>query len=480
MQTLQGSDSSLLLKSEIFENLSLHLEDVEFLHNAFLVQPLVAPLVRFSNRGRYESYVAKSWTHEGNSWKFQIHSGLTCEDGELINAESFKESLARSLQRSSLEEIKQMPFGDLVGIESFLEKNDRSNLGIVASDKELIFHFKKKVGKSLLEYLAMSPFSFICKGNFESSNSGTFISSGPYRVIRFDPKANLCVLEKRSEWPLNSKNSFKTVYLSKNDLPDVQPTAAIHMTYAIPKASLPSTDLVLEVPRALLSVRLGVEESQFFSDRKKRQTLQKVLRRILLKQPVLFENYHRAEGFFFGQVTGHEIEASGITPVSPPTSPLKVRALERGTRPETDFYQDILFSALDELEWPYEIIKKPVSSIQDYYNRSYDMAFDRSHVDATLDVDFLKLLFKSNLGPKYQDPGGRVSDLIDRYENHQVSYRDFLIEFNSIISEEAAVLPLYHRGFSWKFSSNIETLSISPLMSILRYEELNLNTQIKD
>src|SRR4051812_899262 len=95
---ISNPKKSLLLKSELFENLSLHIDDVEFLSNAFVAQALVSPLVRFSNRGRYEPYVAKSWTQSGNSWSFHLHKGLTCEGGQVINAESFKKSLVRSLQ----------------------------------------------------------------------------------------------------------------------------------------------------------------------------------------------------------------------------------------------------------------------------------------------------------------------------------------------------------------------------------------------
>jgi len=98
-----SSSRSLLLVSEIFENLSLHLDDVEFLRNAFVVQSLVSPLVRFSNRGQYHPYVAQSWIQSGNDWIFKLHNGLSCEDGQSITPESFCRSLKRSLHRLSLE-----------------------------------------------------------------------------------------------------------------------------------------------------------------------------------------------------------------------------------------------------------------------------------------------------------------------------------------------------------------------------------------
>ncbi|NJM09452.1 MAG: hypothetical protein HC883_00695 [Bdellovibrionaceae bacterium] len=229
-----------------------------------------------------------------------------------------------------------------------------------------------------------------------------------------------------------------------------------------------------------MSVRLGIEKDHFFADQGNRRILQAVIDEMLSKSEIPFENYHRAESFFFGQVSGHEIPVAIPKPVNPPSRPLKVRGLPLGSRPEADFYQSILFKALDKLGWSYELMEKPVGGAKDYFNLSYDIAFDRSHVDATLDPDFVRILFKSKLGPRYQDPGGRISKLVDDFDNGSLTYRDFLIAFNSIISEEAAIIPLYHRGFTWQFSPNIDVKSVSPLMSILRYEELVTKADAKD
>lgn len=463
------SESTLHLKSEMLENLSLHLDDVEFLQNAFLVQAALGPLIRFSNRGRYEPYVAKSWTQNGNSWTFHLHKGLSCEDGEIISAESFRKSLLGSLSRFSAEDIKETPFRHLSGIS--------------AHEDDLTLNFSENVGKALLEYLAMSPFAYLCAANFEGKEWKSrehFVSSGPYRIAKFDPKANLCVLELRKKWPLNPGHAFQRVYLSKDDLPGVKVTSQVEMTYGKPKATGQNNSLVLEVPRALMSARTGIGEGQFLSDQKNRRALQAAVNKVLDSTEVPFENYHRAESFFFGQVSGHEMTIAPPDWVEPPKTPLKVRAIAKGLRPEVDFYQGILFKALENLGWSYEIMAKPIGSTKDFFNLSYDIAFDRSHVDATLDPDFVRLLFKSKLGPRYQDPGHRVASLVDKYDKGSMPYRDFLISFNSIIAEEAAILPLYHRGFSWQFSPNVNVQNISPLMSILRYEELDIRANGKN
>lgn len=470
--------SSLILVSEIFENLSLHLDDVEFLRNAFAAQALVGPLVRFSNRGRYEPYVAKRWSQSGDSWIFELHHGLTCEDGQAITPESFKSSLKRSLRRFSQEEINETPFAHLNGIEALLMSNDDSNLGVISSGDELKLEFRKPVGKALLEYLAMTPFAFLCESNFEGDkwrSREKFISSGPYKVHKFNSESNLCELQLRRDWVLNESQTFEKVILTKKRNAVENPTAIAEVTYSLAKSEN-LMGLVREVPRALLSLRLGIEQGQFFSDRQHRLVLKAAIDKILDATEIPLENYHRAESFFFGQLTGHEQLQSVPKVVLAPKAPLKIRARPTGASSDVDFYQNILFKALSELGWPYELMEAPIKSVKDFYNTNYDVAFDRSHVDATLDPEFVRLLFKSKLGPKFQDPGHRVSKLVDEFDKGSMAYRDFLISFNAIISEEAAIIPMFHRGFTWKFSPNIDVQSISPLMSILRYEELKMKT----
>lgn len=470
---------SLEITSEIFDNLSIHIDDVELLQNAFVAQAITGPLVRFSNRGRYEPYIAKNWSQSGNDWIFELNPELKCEDGQPINAVSFKNSLMRSFKRFSLEEIKQTPFRYLKGIEPFLARNDSSPLGIEADSEKLILKFSKQTGKALLEYLAMTPFAFLCEANFELDSwnkRGKFISSGPYRISSFDSSKNTCSLALRKEWVLNSTSEpiFEEILLTKNATKDRSFTSKIEMTYANPKGSNNNFTSVFEVPRALISVRVGVEKGQFFSSIARRRTLQSKINKILDRASVPFENYHRATSFFFGQVTGHETQTSFVPDLTKPLQPLRIRGQKPGTRPEADFYQSILIAALSELDWPFEFIDRPIQNVDEFHNSIYDLAFDRSHVDATLDPDFVRILFQSKLGPKFQDPNGKIANLVENFDKGSVTYREFLVEFNQAISDDAAIIPMFHRGFVWRFSKNIESKQISPLMSILRFEELRL------
>lgn len=468
---------SLYFSSEIFENLSVDLDNVEFLQNAFIVQALVSPLVRFSNKGRYEPYAAKNWEQIENVWRFYLNENLFCEDGQPIDSRSFRRSLIRSIRQNSYEEIQQTPFGFLVGIEALLKQGNESEIGIVAKEPFVLdLEFSESVGKSLLEYLAMTPFAFLCDANFDNNKwigNDKFLSSGPFKLVEFDSEKNYCVLELREEWPLKPRNSHKRIIISnkRNGLKD--DSSWVHMTYQKMHNSESEENKIFEVPRALISARLGIRQGQFFSDKSNRQVLLKKVHKIMGDYKVQFENYHKAESFFYGQVSGHEVEHSITKEIKPPQKPLIVRPRDREERPEVIFYEKVLFLALDQLGWQYKRISVDIQKYKELQEQAYDISFDRSHVDATLDPEFVRMLFKSHLGPKYQDPGNRISNLVNKFDQNALSYRDFLISFNSILSEEAAIIPLFHRGFVWSFSEDIDTNRISPVMSILRYEELD-------
>lgn len=472
-----GESRQLLFSSEIFENISLHLDDAEFLHNAFIVQHLVGTLIRFSNSGRYEPYLAKQWSHHENLWTFNLIPNLTCEDGEIIDAHSFRKNLIASISRFSIDEIKQTPFGSIASIDSAYSNRNFDLIGIKAkNDLTLQFKLTEDVGKTLIEYLAMTPFGYLCASNFQNNKwnpKSNFVSSGAFKLIVSDITNNYFELQYRDEWPIKSINSYNKIIITNSIESSEANNAWIKMSYGIPKQNESNPKTINEVPRALLSLRLGVEDDRFFSSKVNRKILATKVKNLLNNKKIIFENYHKAESFFYGQSAGFEFSNELNANInSIPNKPLIVRAKQRGVSPEVDFYQEILFEALGQLKWPFIIEESKFKSTKDFFKLSYDIAFDRSHVDGTLDPSFVRILFKSKIGPKFQDPGGRISNLLENYDLGKLSYNEFLLNFNKILSEESAIIPLFHRGFAWQFSPEIETTNISPLMSILRFDEL--------
>lgn len=452
---------ALAVQSPIFESLSLHLDDVEFLKNAFIVQSLVGPLVRFSNRGQYEPFLAKSCVRQGNSWTFQLHDGLKCEDGQEISPETFKRSLMRSLRLFKPQDLAQTPFSRLQQIRT--------------DGDTLILEFNEPPDDVVLEYLAMTPFAFLSDANFEGDvwKSGNgFISSGPYKVVEFDQMNSTCILELRSEWPLVQTKAPRSVRISKKHDPAWPATATLDMSYSLAASEEQCVGLVRETPRALVSVRTEIGRDRFFHLRANRQMLQRTLGEIMDAASLPFENYHRARGLFFGQAADDELDtAAAVSSTMRPSKPLRMRTFTVGDK-ANEFFTELLRKALKRLNWLYEVIPTQLRTVQEFHANDYDIAFDRSHVDATLDPGAIRILFKSALGPRFPDPENRVSDLLSAFDRENMAESELQKKFNQIIREEAAVIPLYHRGFCLLFSPNIRINEISPLMSIVRYDEL--------
>src|ERR1700744_6102152 len=64
-------------------------EDGDALRNTVHLDHLVGTLLKekYGNSGRTEHYLAERWevSSDGLLWTFFLHSGLTCEDGSLID-----------------------------------------------------------------------------------------------------------------------------------------------------------------------------------------------------------------------------------------------------------------------------------------------------------------------------------------------------------------------------------------------------------
>lgn len=473
-----GSDkrATIQVVSNYLDNISLHIDDAEMLGNAHLSQSLTGPLIRFSNSGRYEPYIAERWETTDSSWIFYLRSGMFCEDGEEINAHSFRLSLLRSLRRVTYEELLETPFAQLAGLKTF--KTTSADLpGLIARDNHTLeFKFDSLVPKALLDLLSMPFYSYLCSANFDNDkwiSTESFVSSGPFRLKWINKEKSACQLDLRKEWPLASKSEVESVILTTHVLHEFDDTNIVQMSHMF-KASEDNQNAVKEIPRSLVSLRLDHSDRSYFKERKNRIALAHEIREVVKVTKVPFANHFRAYSFFFGQVAGLESSPTQVTPVDPPKTPLRVRLSAGPQTPDAEFYSSLLARALERLGWPFEFVPVELKTYTDHFKLPFDISFSRAHVDATLDPDFVRLLFMNNLGPRYPDPNYRIADLLREYDKGSMKYREFLASFNTILDDEAAIIPMYHRGFLWKFSDTIDFQNVSPLTCILRYEDLKI------
>ncbi len=176
--------------------------ETEIYEAAIVVQPLVGTLVYYSNHGRYEPRLAKSWNKiDEYTWKFELVPGAKCENGEAITPVSFKRSIERSIKRLSSYPIPIL--STLVGYRKFLDGSKTID-GITSTTSTISFKFGTSVRSGLIQVLSFTPFGYICDENLNPNGTWKdktkFISSGPYKVKEVQIGERY-VIEKNPLWP---------------------------------------------------------------------------------------------------------------------------------------------------------------------------------------------------------------------------------------------------------------------------------------
>ena len=266
-----------------------------------MVQPLVGNLVFFSNHGRYEPRLATKWIRTmPNQWAFEIRSGLKCENGELITADSFKESLERSIRFTSKK--GQTPvLNKLAGYNEFI-KGDAHINGLVADRNQLIFNFNSNISAGLVEVLSLAPFGYISKANLNADYSWKdktkFVSSGPYRISKIELGKEY-VLELRPEWAdLVKTKSPRTVVIS-HKLPIASEKLPLIIDSLYPMENLPTNLSKYNlVPEYLNSVLLGNLSAGYFSKLEVRRVFRHLVEYNRDKLPEKFGPHYRTSSFY--------------------------------------------------------------------------------------------------------------------------------------------------------------------------------------
>ena len=195
--------------------ITLDLFEAEKYREAVIIQQLIGNLVYYSNHGQYEPRLAESWSRTNDkTWEFKLKQGFKCENGELINPESFKHSLERNIKSLGLK--SNLPvFDKLIGYESFLS-GEQNLEGISTNDQSIIFKFIQPIRSGIVQILSFAPFGYISKENLNPDGSWKdnkkFISSGAYKVKELTIGSKY-VLEKRTDWTLDLEKSPKIVQI---------------------------------------------------------------------------------------------------------------------------------------------------------------------------------------------------------------------------------------------------------------------------
>jgi hypothetical protein len=463
----------LIVRNPKSAHIILDIFDAERYSSAVVVQQLVGNLVYFSNQGRYEPRIAESWQQvEPTKWIFNLHTHFKCENGEEINPLNFKKSLERLIL--SLSAKSRLPvFSKLKGYDSFL-KDKNSITGLVANGNKLEFHFNEPTKTGLLEMLSYAPFGYICKDNFNEKNEwkdpSKFISSGPYRVKDITIGSKY-VLEKRQDWPfLNSKSPQQITITTNLDSFENGPTIvdSFSILENIPKSLKPYS----LVPEYLNTIALGNFNSGYFKEFAPRKLLQATIEKSRHILPNEWSTHRQSSSFFPSQQKTNNNFSHELN-FTPPKSPLIIGGSEPIIESAKWFSWQILKKALDELKWPYRF-SESISNWSESVNSNYDIRLLGPSVGAGFEVWSINVNFCATIGMNLPDPTGRICNMLESYEDNKITDDQAQDMFFKIIEEDVAILPISHYGLQWYVSKEIDRNSISPLINVIRFDNLNI------
>jgi hypothetical protein len=451
--------------------ISLDIFEAENYPAAVVVQQLVGNLVYYSNQGRYEPRIASSWTmHDPQRWEFVIAPGFKCENAETITAISFKKSLERSIKLFNRNGSIPI-FDKLVGFEEFLKSGDDLQ-GISAHENKLEFRFKSPVRSGLIQFLSFAPFGYLCSANFNEfgkwKDKTKFISSGAYSVEEISIGSRY-VLKQRPDWKSHKKNAPDRVVIehrfpTQSDSPGIVDSST---SLGSPIEGYSQFELV---PEYLAAVLLGNLKSGFFSRIENRKALRAAIESERSAFPRKEKNFLQSSAFYPSRKAEFD-----LTPLSPsaPGSPIKIEG-----KPPTEgslkyIIWKIVGPALKKLGWDYRFIGNE-STWKDSSNLETDIRFLGPSIGGGFEPWGIEMLFCSEIGGNLPDPSGRICKILNQFEKMEISEKQAEKLFFDALESDAAVLPIGHFGMQWYLTREIDRSSISPLVNIIRFDDLEL------
>lgn len=444
---------------------------------------LVGTLVRYKNGGEFQPYLSSKWNVEdgGRIWKFQIHDGLICENGESISATSYKKSFEKIIPtyraKSSLPYLDQ-----LIGVGKSLSPGDPIS-GITSENNTLIFSFSSPVLSGFLDYLSMPYYGYFCDENFKDGiwkSAKSIVSSGPFKLSIYGSESKTSVLNIRTDWHLTQ------------GLPEAPQAVAIHwgsedraveLEHSIAQSidgHFPGTESfqkVLGAPDILFSVILDINQVSPFRDLALRKKFLSVFRNIqtsmpafvgknstttntvFIDQKLIAENVGNSEEVKF---EGEEIEVLSI----------------KSESEEVRYIEDIVSKALTQMKIHFKFRRigedPEIKNIDKASRTKFSVRIASVFSGATYDSWVTDMMFCSDMGISFPDPSKRVCEVVKSALSgkNKLNRKDIGNRVAEIVNEDAAVIPVLHIRNAFYFSPDLNVDQVAPDTIVLSFEDL--------
>ncbi len=85
----------------------------------------------------------------------------------------------------------------------------------------------------------------------------------------------------------------------------------------------------------------------------------------------------------------------------------------------------------------------------------------------------IKMMFCSSLGINFGDPSGHITHLVEKQDaiGGPIS-QAYVDEFNSIVEDDAIVIPLYHYGLEWRLTPDLDLESLPTVATEPIFEKI--------
>jgi hypothetical protein len=472
--------------------ISLDPESADLIRNMVHMDHLVGTLLKekYGNTGRTEPYMASDWTASPDNltWDFRLKTGLQCEDGTPIDAPAFVRSFNRILKlyakRNDL-----AAFNRLKGWEKF-KSTDVPLDGIRApSGNHLQFLFDT-APDGFTEFLTMPFYGFFCDANFENGkwkNQKQIISSGAYSLEPESITDDRLTLVRRKNFPLISDAAPERITIQP-----IEATNAVNLPKQRTILYYRQNDNVAHpdgfsifqgAPIFLTGLVLSPHRKTVFDKIENRRTFRQMITKVMKDIPPPSTGVSKlflGDQFYISDRHPETTHTESNAPTKfQPKEPLKVLRFALASSALGKYTEEVVVRALKELNWPYEMIdpdfKNPDFIKKRNTNLEYDIRFANVDIGANAENWVINMMFCSELAISFPDPSGKICRLVKEHEGRTGKYdrAEYVKQFEKLIEEDSAVLPLYHTGSYWLASPDIHLDQIlAPTLVVPRFDQL--------
>ena len=452
--------------------------------NAYFIEQMVGTLLKHGFDGSPQGCLAESWkaSEDRLKFSFKMRNGITCEDGTPITAAAFHRNLKR-LFKLYIGTNKSLPvFENLEGFKAFRTGSTDEIRGIKVESNEIEFAFST-VPDGILAFLSMPYYGFYCDSNFNADGSWNdphkIVASGQWKLESFS--ADQVKISRRKDWfiPADKAPDVVLVKMMSFDEAKKQPSVRTIIQKRLESAGdIPEGyKKFLSTPTDLKAVVLSPFRDGPLKNIAIRKAFREELQKNIKSMNVPTENAKSSISFYPGKMPP-ELSNAALperalakwkgynltTTTSNALTPLQLDYVQKLlTKSAEALGMNISFEGEDRARpgW-----KERLDELKDM-----DIRVVRVSVGGNYEPWVARMMFCSRMGVSFPDPSARIAELTKSLTDRSP---ETAAKFETIVGEDAAVIPLFHTSFSWLVSSDVGVDKLSPTSDLIRFELVDL------